>query len=401
MLMSLFEAVKWLILLAWFAPLFFLAQTIVGTFVAKRKCKRFNPFNDKADLIILQIPTIGNADCVNRIFDTVRRYDLPLPLQCWVVIEEGDDPARYNADRVVVVPRDFQCLAHVKARALEYARRLRLKLVENGLLPSKYIVVQSDDDSVVSRELILDALSVDADVVIGTIKPRTTSKFGLLLDYERPYTCVHTCNFFTNIGRVLYGHGESQIYYSYVERILDYEFKPLNGKTLESVPVMGNEDMYWLHKAEVAGFKVYNSDKQVLISPPVSFRDAVKQRRRWIWGNFNIVYIKRMLPLSHALRFMFVHFCAFVFYPFAQLGFILALLGLLRLSWTQSVIGLVSAVSWYTLRFWSIGKVMGWKHGLLGAAVTKITTLLNFLTIVIGVLQGDPKRFDVIRKVLQ
>ncbi len=400
MLSIIFEIVKWLILASWFAPLFFLAEAVIGA-VSAKKFKRFNPHNDKADLIILQIPTVGNAECVNKIFDTVRKYDLPLPLQCWVVIEEGDNPTRYNADRVVVVPKAFKCFAHVKARALEYARRYRLQLAEKGLLPSKYMVIQSDDDSVVSRELILDALSVDADVVVGTIKPRTTSKFGLLLDYERPYTCMHTCNFFTNVGRVLYGHGESQIYYKYVEQALDYEFKPINGKTLENVPVMGNEDMYWLHKAEVAGFKVYNSDKPVLITPPLSFKDAVKQRRRWIWGNFNIVYIKRMLPLNHALRFIFVHFCAFVFYPFSQLGLLLSLVGLLHLTWEQSVIGLASVASWYALRFWSIGKVMGWKHGLLAAIATKITTFLNFLVIMIGVLQGDPKRFDVIKKVIQ
>jgi len=395
---TLFEIVKVLVIVAWLAPLFFLAQTIIGLAAGKR-FKKFNPHpRTDAELLILQIPTIGNSELVNSIFEKVRGYSLPLPLQCWAVIEEGDDPSKYNADRVVVVPKSFKCLAHVKARALEYARRVRLNLVDQGLLPQKYLVIQSDDDSVVSRELIMEALTVDADAVVGTIKPRKTSLLGLILDYERPYTCMHTCIFFTNLEKTVFGHGESQMYYSYVERVLDYEFKPLNGKRLDEVPVMGNEDMYWLHKAEMAGFKVYKSDKTVEVSPPLTFGDAVRQRRRWLWGNFNIVYIKRMLPVSHALRFLFIHTCAFVFYPFSQIGIILWLLGLLKLAPPLDMLAFSAMVSWYLLRFLSIGHVMGWKHGLIGCLLTKVTTFLNFIVITIGLLQGDPRRFDVIKK---
>lgn len=391
--------VKLLVIISWYMPLFFIFQTVVGHVYGEKKVKRFNPHNRKADLIILQIPTIGNSDLVNRIFQTVRAYKLPVPLQCWVVIEEGDDPSKYHADKVVVVPKSFKCFAKVKARALEYARRVRLGMVEKGLLTPNYMVVQSDDDSIVSQELILDALSVDADVVVGTIKPAKTTILGLLLDYERPYTCAHTCAFFTNLDKTTYGHGESQIYYGYVEKAIDYEFKPLNGKTLDEVPVMGNEDMYWLHKAEITHFKIYKSHKSVLIQPPLTFKDAVKQRRRWLWGNFNIVYIKRMLPVSHALRFVFLHLCAFLFYPLSQGGILLCALRLIRLNWWESIVGVISMGSWYALRFWSIGRIMGWKHGLIGALVTKLTTFLNFIVITIGVLQGDPKRFEVIRKI--
>ncbi|MEM4169701.1 MAG: glycosyltransferase family 2 protein, partial [Thermoproteota archaeon] len=328
----------------------------------------------------------------------VRSYKLPLPLECWVVIEEGDDPRKYSADRVIVVPKSFKCLAHAKARALEYARRERIRLADEGKISKYYFVVQGDDDSIVSRELLMDALTVESDIVVGTICPRKTSLLGTLLDFERPYTCMHTCMFFTNLGHVIYGHGESQMHYWYVERIIDYEFKPLNGKRVDDVPVMGNEDMYFLHKAEMAGLKVYKSEKPVYISPPLTFGDAVKQRRRWIWGNFNIVYIKRMMPLSHAVRFMFVHACAFMFYPLSQVGLILSLLGILKLNFIEAVVGFASVTSWYAIRFYSIGKVMGWKNGLIGALVTKVTTFLNFTVLMIGVLQGDPKRFDVIKK---
>jgi hypothetical protein len=394
------EVIELLVLVAWLAPLFFLAQSMIGFKLRHRYGRINSSIRERAELIILQIPTVGNSELVNKIFNTVRCYNLPLPIQCWVIIEEGDNPSKYNADMVVVVPKNFRCFAHVKARALEYARRTRLELVEKGFLPRRYVVVQCDDDSIPSKELIIDALTVDADVIIGTIKPRKTSLFGLLLDYERPYTCLHTCIFFTNIGKSLFGHGESTIYYSYVDEVIDYEFKPLNGKTMSTCPVMGNEDMYFLHKAEMAGFRLYKSDKPVEITPPLTFRDAVRQRRRWIWGNFNIVYIKRMLPISHAARFLFVHLCAFLFYPFAQIGTILWLLGILRLQPPLSMLAFTAMASWYFLRFWSISHVMGWKHGLIGALLTKVTTFLNFIIITIGVLQGDPKKFEVIKKIV-
>ncbi len=399
MLEIIFQLIRVLILVSWFAPLLFIVQTVIGHYKGAR-FKRYNPHSHKADLAILQIPTVGNYKTVNKIFSIVRKYALPIPLQCWVVIEEGDNPAKYDADRIIVVPKSFKCLAHAKARALEYARRERLRLASEGVIPQKYVVIQSDDDSVMSRELILEALTVDADIIIGTIKPRKTTPLGLLLDYERPYTCIHTCMFFTNLGYVLYGHGESQIHYWYVEEKLDYEFTPLNGKKINDVPVMGNEDMYFIHKAEIAGFKVFKSEKTVLICPPLTFRDAIKQRRRWLWGNFNIVYIKRMLPISHTLRFLFTHLCAFVFYPFAQLGFIASLSGIMRLTWIEAVFALILFIGWYGLRFYSITKVMGLKHGLIGTLVTKITTFLNFAILSIGALQGDPKRFEVIKKAL-
>jgi cellulose synthase/poly-beta-1,6-N-acetylglucosamine synthase-like glycosyltransferase len=76
---------------------------------------------------------------------------------------------------------------------------------------------------------------------------------------------------------------------------------------------MGNEDMYFLHKAEMAGFRIFKSDKVSEISPPLTVSDAVKQRRRWLWGNFNIVYIKRMLPLSQQFAlYSSTFYCSYI-----------------------------------------------------------------------------------------
>ena len=61
----------------------------------------------------------------------------------------------------------------------------------------------------------------------------------------------------------VWGHGEAMIYSHKVDKQLSYEFIPLNGKKLkgyEDIPHMGNEDMYYTHKCNLAGFSMYNSE---------------------------------------------------------------------------------------------------------------------------------------------
>jgi hypothetical protein len=41
---------------------------------------------------------------------------------------------------------------------------------------------------------------------------------------------------------------------------------------------------------------------------------------------------------------------------------------------------------------------MGWKHALAGTAASYITVALNFITHLIGLLKGNPRKFEVIRK---
>ncbi len=96
-----------------------------------------------------------------------------MPLETWVIIEDWDThKAEYVCDKVVVVPPDFVCEDLYKGRALEYARRLRQKLVDEGKLGPNYLLLQGDDDAVPSLEFIKESLTVQADIIIGTITPK-------------------------------------------------------------------------------------------------------------------------------------------------------------------------------------------------------------------------------------
>ncbi|MBN1682494.1 hypothetical protein JW865_02955 [Candidatus Bathyarchaeota archaeon] len=389
--------IKILVLLSWSLPILYVIMAFFGYVNGKHICSKNNGPPD-SDLLIIQIPTIGNYRTVNKIFYQIRNYNLPLPLKCWVIIEEGDEIKNYKADTVIVVPKNFKCLAHAKARALEYARRRRLDLIDNFELTNNYIIVQSDDDSIPSRELLIEAIYTNVDVIIGTVRPKFLGLFGLLMDYERPFVDIRTTSFFTNNKIPIWGHGESTIYRGRVEQKINYEFMPLNGKIIKEVPVMGNEDMYFLHKAELNGFSLYHTLKTVSICSPVNLSDAIKQRRRWLWGNFNIVYIKRLLPFNHVIRFLLCHVCAFILYPISLTSPLLIWLNIIQLSSLESLMGIIGFISWYLLRFVSLVYIMGFKHGIFGTITSKLTSALNFFVMIIGIFQGDPKKFEVIKK---
>ena len=75
----------------------------------RRKFKLLKEAVDKKiDRVIFQIPTVGNVQSVNKIFETVKGYSLPMPVETWVVIEDWDTHKdEYVCDRVVMVPKRF------------------------------------------------------------------------------------------------------------------------------------------------------------------------------------------------------------------------------------------------------------------------------------------------------
>lgn len=97
------------------------------------------------------------------------------------------------------------------------------------------------------------------------ILPRSDSgsRITRITDYQRLYACTCSCMFAINAEVPVWGHGEAMIYSHKVDKALNYEFIPLNGKQLkgyDDVPHMGNEDMYYTHKCKRAGFSMYNSE---------------------------------------------------------------------------------------------------------------------------------------------
>lgn len=384
----------------WLSPLLYFSILVFGKiFNWRRKLtltKEDEQTQKKVGKIIFQIPTIGNVQTVNKIFEAVKNYKLTVPLKTWVVIEDGDThKAEYVCDNVIVVPADFNCEDLYKGRALEYARQVRQKMVADGTLESNYLLVQGDDDALPSSEFIKESLIINADISIGTITPRPNGGWNTILDYERCVACGIFCNFFTNIGKPLWAHGEGTWMNSEVDRAVSYDISEYTHNNKEKL--ISSEDSFYFHKASLMGFTIFNSEKQIYIMPPLTFTDAIKQRRRWVWGEIRIIN-KKMLPLPNRLRLGFIGFSGVWLYSIAMLGLPLYYLGIFSIPTVLLPLTFISFAIWFGMRAYAIGKCMGWKHGLAGALASYLTVTLNFITQLAGLLEGDPRNFEVIRK---
>jgi hypothetical protein len=409
----------WLILF-WYTPIVYTSFTAAGQVAYRRNKKKLGK-RPPVQRIIYQIPTIGNVEECNRILRKIRKYEWPATLETWIIIDEGNySPGmRFECDRLVVVPSSFKTSCMFKSRSLEYARRLRLKLVEEGKLEENYLVMQSDDDSLPSEEFVREALEVDADVVIGTITPRPIGH--LFPDYERPVACNMTCLFATNIQRPVWGHGEGMCFSALADRLVSYEPEE-PGKHLvssedlyalhKSRDVVLTEDVYFIYRARRAsladdqefiqktnkrGLRIFASKERVYITPPLTARDMVRQRRRWLWGHIRLIR-QGLLPKSNLAVIAFAEASGLVTYAAATTLGVLAPLGLVHVPPHLAALGWVTLGLWFGFRGFCVGRVMGLKHGLRAALLSFPTVTANFLYHVIGLIKGDPKRFEVIRK---
>jgi hypothetical protein len=412
-------AAEWL-LLFWYTPIVYTAFTAAGQIAYRRNKKRLGR-RPPVQRIIYQIPTIGNFEECNRILRAVRKYEWPAPLETWIIIDEGNyrPGMGFECDRLVVVPSSFKTSCMFKSRSLEYARRLRLRLVEEGKLEPNYVVMQSDDDSLPSEEFVREALEVDADVVIGTITPRPIGH--LFPDYERPVACNMTCLFATNIQRPVWGHGEGMCFSARADRLVSYEPDRPGARLISSEDlyalhksrdVILTEDIYFIYRARRAsladdqefiqkatrkGLKIFASKERVYITPPLTARDMVRQRRRWLWGHIRLIS-QGLLPKTNLAVIAFAEASGLVTYAAATTLGVLAPLGVIHVPPHFAALGWVTLGLWFGFRGFCVGRVMGLKHGLRAALLSFPTVTANFLYHVIGLLKGDPKRFEVIRK---
>jgi hypothetical protein len=125
--------------------------------------------------------------------------------------------------------------------------------------------------------------------------------------------------------------------------------------------------------------------------------DAVKQRRRWFWGQWTLLTHK-LLPLPNRLRLGILGFSGLWLYFLGMLGLPLAYFGVIKLTGIILPLIVSTMLIWFGMRLYIIGSAMGWKHGVIGCLLSYVTATLNTLVHVIGILKGDPHNFEVIRK---
>jgi hypothetical protein len=227
-----------LILIAWLTPILCMAMILGGALRARRTGERtFLPFPTR---LIIQITTVGNESTVNEIIRRIRGYELDFPHEIWVATEPWASGDYQGADEVIVVPKDFNCRASYKARALDYTRRLR---VERGLNDFYVKVLFLDDDCVPTKSYVEKVFRADYDVCEGIPTPRTGyGRFLSHMDDLRTINCLYLCSVFQGIGHPVHVHGEGLCVRGTAESLVTWDYE-----------MFASEDLVFGHMAAFSG----------------------------------------------------------------------------------------------------------------------------------------------------
>jgi len=370
-----------IVVTVWLVPMVLMTMAVVGYMRARTR-----RLGDPPTLLIIQVTTIGSHSTVNRIIDTIRGCELAdIPYQIWIVTEPGSGDGYVGADRVVVVPAAFVCKAQFKARALEYTRRIR---ATEGIVGQDVKILFIDDDSTPTESYIRKSALLDADICEGVVVPRTDyGRFLSHLDDLRTLNCLFFCSIFQGFGHPIEVHGEGMCVRASAEHLVTWNY-----------PIFASEDLVFGHMAAAKGLRWAFFHDWVTISSPWTWKDHIRQRRRWLWGN--LWAVRHVLPVRSKIMLTAKYLFGFSTFFLAVTGIILkwcrllaipdALLPLLYASFGLWIIGFAGS-GWIN----SGGRLRPTIGAVILAYVTSGTLILVLL---ITLFQGNPRTFEVIAK---
>jgi hypothetical protein len=391
------------IYLVWLVPLGELGLMLLGRAHYQLRFRRAS--RGRFRLLLIQITTTGNeAIRVNEIIAQIRGYDLRMPLQIWVVTEPWGavkTKAGYpGADRVMVVPETFTARSERKARALEFSRQVRSSL---GYDTADVKILFNDDDVTPTESYIKTAFVADYDVCEGVTVPRVHYSTGPLahflashVDDSRTRGCLTYCSVFQGVlGKPLWVHGEGLTATGAAEKRVTWDW-----------PVFASEDLTFGQNAAKMGLRWGWFHDYVELTSPWGVKDFMVQRKRWTWGNIHAIGHRDVLPLSRALPLAGKYGLDTLIWAGSLAGLAMRLTGHLPSSFPAYGICKLAILSWLLMFFYC-----GWVgaeqkptsdsrllHATAAALLAPVTSTLAFLVLVIAVLQGNPRTFEVIRK---
>jgi hypothetical protein len=379
-----------LILIAWLTPIVCAGMIVAGALQARRTGRQ--TLLPLPTLLIIQITTVGNEDTVNEIIRRIRGYQLSLPHVIWVATEPWASGDYHGADEVIVVPKEFQCRASYKARALEYTRRLR---IERRLNDFYVKVLFLDDDCVPTKSYVEKVFRADYDVCEGIPTPRTGyGRFLSHMDDLRTINCLYMCSVLQGIGHPVHVHGEGLCVRGSAEAFVTWDYE-----------MFASEDLVFGHMAAFSGMTWGFVWDYVAITSPFTWKDFLTQRRRWLWGNIHAV--RHVLPPTSSILLIGLYAYGLFTFVLSTIGIVMALTGTLHFRSTIWPWLVVSMAFWFAMFALSgaINSGGGATRGIRRVRDVAVAVLLAFVTsaVAIGVqivalFKGNPHRFDVIEK---
>jgi hypothetical protein len=395
----------WLLLPAYFRPLFEMGLLLLGQWWFQT---RFVENRAKFSRYIIQITSVGReVERVNEIVDEIRSYPMSMPYQIWVVIETGFSTDYPNADRVVVVPKDFVATSQYKCRALEYSRILRRRM---GFTGYDTKITFLDDDTSPTWEFLETAFAADYDICQGLTAPRVRYGAGpfshfLLshIDDLRFHNCVTYCSSFQGIFNApLFVHGEGLTITARTENQVGWNFR-----------IFASEDLTFGCNAAFRGLRWGWFHEYIELTSPWTWSAYFKQRRRWMWGNIHAVVNRDVLPLRPAIRVGVRYLLSLYTFVGSGTALVLSLMGRIHLSQQWF------ALFWCSLAVWLANFAMsGWVNAgrrevgqsafdfwsrriiqtVWAVVLCPFTASFTVVALITTLYMGNPRAFEVIGK---
>lgn len=396
---------RFLIYAVWMVPVAELLFLLLGQLNSRYRFHRAAPGTFAG--MIIQITTTGREqERVNEVIGQIRDYRLRMRHHIWVVTEPGQGDRYPLADHVIVVPAAFIARSERKARALEYSRRVRVSL---GLDRPDIKILFNDDDVAPTKGYIEKAFVADYDICEGVTAPRSdyaVRPLGHFLashaDDMRTHACLVYCSVFQGIlGRPLHVHGEGLTVTGAAEGVVTWDW-----------PAFASEDLVFGQRAARAGLRWGWFHEYVELTSPWTIRDFITQRRRWLWGDIHGIMHRDVLSLRGAFLVAAKYLFGLITAAFSVAGLILRLTGQLPGQSSIYDIAKLSIIVWLAVFFacgWigASSRVSGRSNDsrLLQAATAvvmlPVSSLLTLAGVLIPLVQGNPRTFQVIRKTRQ
>jgi hypothetical protein len=396
---------RFLIYAVWMVPGAELLLLVIGQLNNRFRFKRAAPGTFSG--MIIQITTTGREqDRVNEIIREIRGYRLRMRHRIWVVTEPGQRDHYPQADQVIVVPPDFVARSERKARALEYSRRIR---VSRGLDRPDVKILFNDDDVTPTKGYLEKAFAAAYDVCEGVTAPRTeyaVRPLGHFLashaDDMRTHACLVYCSVFQGIlGRPLHVHGEGLTVTGAAEGVVTWDW-----------PAFASEDLVFGQRAARAGLRWGWFHEYVELTSPWTLRDFITQRRRWLWGDIHGIRHREVLSRRGAVLVAGKYLFGLITAAFSVAGLILRLTGQMPGQSTIYDVAKLSIVAWLAVFF-----ACGWigassrasdrtndsklMQAITAVIMLPVSSLLTLAGVLIPLVQGNPRTFQVIRKTRQ
>jgi hypothetical protein len=266
-------------------------------------------------------------------------------------------------------------------------------------------ILYNDDDVLPTRGYVLTAFDADYDVCEGITAPRTeyaTWPLGHVVashaDDVRTRTCLIYCSVFQGVfGQPLYVHGEGLTVTGEAERLTTWDWPGIA------------EDLTFGQNAAKMGLRWGWFHEHVELTSPWTLREFLVQRRRWLWGNIHAITHRDVLPLSRAAAIASIYILNTAIMLFSVTGIAMKLAGALPPESPVYDVAKLALFTWLGVLFgagWigASGRVDGRNEDsrLLNALMAVVFSPLSCLVITAGLvvplLQGNPRTFEVIRK---